>query len=222
MNKVNLNTISLNSSSLNTIGEVKMGGASGGGGLDAIGVFIYDIDGKLTAPENWNTANNDKAVGVYLGTDTYRFVMSKKSTAIFHEWGGYGVLIQDIVTTTSSSISLLDFDGEGNTRKIIEQLNGVIDENGIEGAPACEACMNFIVNNKQCYLGALGEWKIWRDNQQAVDDALFMIGGNRINSNPFSSTQYDKNKVWYFDYMSTYEYYTPKSTIRLIKPFFKP
>lgn len=222
MNKVSLNTISLNSSSLNAIGEVRIGGASGGGSLDAIGIFIYDIDGKLTAPENWNPANNDKAVGVYLGTDTHRFVMTKKSIAGQKKWGGQGVLIQDIVTATSTSISELDFDGEGNTRKIVEQLKGYVDSNGVEGAPACEACMNFVVNNKQCYLGGLGEWRIWENNQQAVDDALFMIGGDRINLNPFSSTQYNENEAWYFDYVSTYSYHSPKNITRLIKPFFKP
>jgi hypothetical protein len=34
--------------------------------LGAIGVFIYDIYGELTTTEDWDEANNDKAVGVYV------------------------------------------------------------------------------------------------------------------------------------------------------------
>jgi hypothetical protein len=197
MNKVNLNTISLNSSSLNEIGEVKMGGASGGGGLDAIGVFIYDIDGKLTAPEDWDSANNDKAVGVYVGTDTHRFVVTKKRASNI-VWGGYGILVNNIVTTDDRDIAILDFEGEKNTNEIVSQLQGISDEKGTIGAPTCEYCTNIIFHNgKRGYLPALGELVMCYNNFDSIQSAMIKCGGGEFLTWYSSSTQVDNTKVWF-------------------------
>ena len=198
MNKVNLNTISLNSSSLNAIGEVKMGGASDGGGLDAIGVFIYDIDGKLTAPEDWDSANNNKAVGVYVGTDAHRFVIAKENvSSSWISWGGYKKTLESIPTLSNRSQATLDFDGQGNTTKIINELNGYTDSRGILGAPACEACANYTFpNSRNGYLGSAGEWQMCLDNKTAIVEAMSKCGGVTITYNLWTSTQHSDTNSW--------------------------
>ena len=45
----------------------KISSISGGGSTPTegiYGVFIYDTNGNLTKPEEWDTANNDLAVGI--------------------------------------------------------------------------------------------------------------------------------------------------------------
>lgn len=41
----------------------------------ANGVYIYDNEGKLTVPDNWNASNNSKAVGVAVISDNCSFVI---------------------------------------------------------------------------------------------------------------------------------------------------
>lgn len=227
MNKVNLNTISLNSSSLNAIGEVKRGGSNGEGGgsnapLDAIGIFIYDIDGKLTNPNDWDSANNDKAVGVYVGTDVHRFVIAKDDSIIALGWGGGGIEVDNIVTTTKSADAKLDFDGKNNTIKIITQLSGFIDENGIAGAPACEYSANYTSSNgKRGYLGAAGEWQMVMNNKYLVNVALSKCGGVSLDATIwcFTSTQYDNKKVWYYDLSGKWISTATKNTKYRVRPF---
>ncbi len=194
MNKGSLNTISLNKSSLNVIGEVKMGGASGGGGgggLDAIGVFIYDIDGKLTAPEDWNTANNDKAVGVYLGTDVHRFVIAK-STKEEQSWGGTGKRIISVPNNGNG------FDGKGDTSLIIEELADYTDSAGIVGAPACEESISYsLPNGEKGYLPSYQELLMIYNNADVIRNALGKCGGNKYlylaSSSPYNEYVYYYN-----------------------------
>ena len=41
----------------------------------ANGVYIYDNEGKLTVPDNWNASNNSKAVGVAVISDNCSFAI---------------------------------------------------------------------------------------------------------------------------------------------------
>ena len=63
-----------------------------------LGIYIYDTDGQLTLPENWDTANNSKAVGVYVGTENSQFVIAPSRSSSKLEWGGYGTIL-GIVTS---------------------------------------------------------------------------------------------------------------------------
>lgn len=200
MNKVNLNTISLNSSSLNAIGEVRKGDRGGGSTPveKPIGVFIYTTDGEFITSDAWDTANNDKAVGVFVNDGEHDFVIAKQdvSTSTLR-WGGYGKELTSIPAISSKDNALLDFDGAGNTPKIIEELRGYNDGTSI-GAPAAEACANFIFpNGKNGYLPALGEWNLAYANKTAIADAMTKCGGTAIKSGSYwSSTQYSANGNW--------------------------
>ena len=228
MNVIELNTISLNASQFNVVGKgaIDSGSSAGGGGnnapLDAIGIFIYDIDGKLTAPEDWDSANNDRAVGVYVGTDTHRFVIAKDNSVDSLAWGGYGIEVDNIVTTTNKSNAKLDFDGKNNTNKIITQLSGFIDQKGNVGAPTCEYCANYTSpNGKRGYLGASGEWQMVMDNKYKVMVALNKCGGSSLEGTSwnFTSTQYDSKNIWYYDLSGKWIASTSKITKYKVRPF---
>lgn len=200
MNKVNLNTISLNSSSLNAIGEVRKGD-SGGNPTPVekpIGVFIYTTDGEFITSDAWDTANNDKAVGVFVNDGEHDFVIAKQNTSASSlQWGGYKKELTSIPAISSKNNALLDFDGAGNTPKIMAELAGYNDTY-VTGAPAAEACANFIFpNGKNGYLPALGEWNLAYANKTAISDAMAKCGGTAIKSDCYwSSTQDSANGSW--------------------------
>ena len=114
-------------------------------------------------------------------------------------WGGYDTTITDIVTSTSLSTAVLDNDGAGNTPKIIEQLAGVTDSQGVTGAPAAEYCAGYTFpNGKTGYLGSLGEWKGVVDNYDKIYSILAnYIGGDDLTISAYwTSTQGSVSNSW--------------------------
>ena len=155
------------------------------------GLYIYDIDGKFTLPENWNTANNSKAVGVAILGDDCRFVVAKEDIGQ-KSWGGYGTDIASLTNYSSQTEAAKDFAGVTNTRLIIEAL-------GVGNAPAAEACASYTFSNGQTgYLGAAGEWKLARSYKDELNSALELIGGTKMaESYYWTSTEYSSIIAWY-------------------------
>ena len=158
-----------------------------------LGIYIYDTDGHFTLPENWDTANNSKAVGVYVGTENSKFVIAPTYEEIMkYEWGGYGTTISGIVTSNDSVTAKKDYAGESNTDKIIAQL-------GKGDAPAAEYCRNYTFKNgKKGYLWSLGEAQNAYNNKAAIDAAMSKIGGNAIPTDNYHwvSTQFSSVYAW--------------------------
>ena len=178
----------------------KIASISGGGTpTEGIyGVFIYDTNGNLTKPEEWDTANNDLAVGVAVIDENCSFVIEKTESYSYKKWGGNGTTISGITTTTDSSIAKTDYSGETNTTKIISQL-------GSGNAPAAAYCRgrSCTVNGTTLYgyLGALGEWLTAYNNKSAIDSALSKIGGTAMSTDGhLTSTQYSSDFVWELDW----------------------
>ena len=159
------------------------------------GVYIQHVNGALYTESEWTAGGyaNSDANGVAILSETIpAFVIAKQdasSSSLL--WGGYGKTVPDIVTATSSATAVLDYDGAGNTPKIIEYLAGTND-GYVDGAPAAEACAAFTFpNGKKGYLPAFGEWQGVYDNKSAVVSAMTLIGGMAISAKRYwSSTQY--------------------------------
>lgn len=168
--------------------------------VEAADVYIQHIDGTLYTPEDWASKGfaNEKANGVAVVRPiSGSFVIAKKNGPSL-AWGGYDTTITDIVTSTSLSTAVLDNDGAGNTPKIIEQLAGVTDSQGVTGAPAAEYCAGYTFpNGKTGYLGSLGEWKGIVDNYDKIYMILNDIGGDDlILYNYWTSTQGSVSNSW--------------------------
>ena len=167
------------------------------------GVYIQHTNGSLHTEAEWTAAGytNDVANGVAILSATAPALVIAKADVSSSgvRWGGNNKLITGIVTTTSSSTGVLDFDGEGNTTKIITQLAGYTDNYNSVGAPAAEACAAYVFpNGKTGYLGALGEWQAVYNNKAAVDSAMSLIGGAAIQLTYYwSSTQQSAGYVWH-------------------------
>ena len=157
-----------------------------------IGIYILDTDENLTTVNNWNTANNSKAVGVYVGTENSKFVIAPTDYNATREWGGYGTTISGIVTSSDKTTAKKDYAGETNTDKIIAQL-------GKGNAPAAEFCRNYTFKNgKKGYLWSFGEAQDAYNNKAAIDAAMRKIGGTAIATEDYlwTSTQYSSDRAW--------------------------
>lgn len=188
------------------------------------GVYIQHVDGSLHTEAEWTAGGyaNSDANGVAILSDTVpAFVIAKQNASSSTlMWGGYNKTVPDIVTSTSSATAVLDYDGAGNTPKIIEYLAGTND-GYVDGAPAAEACAAFTFpNGKKGYLPALGEWKGAYNNKTAVVSAMTLIGGTAISSNYYwSSTQYYSNYSWYLYWDDGTLTYNRKTYDRYVRAF---
>lgn len=156
------------------------------------GIFILDTNGGLVKREDWNTSNNSKAVGVAVLSDNCKYVISPSENSSNIPWGGDGITINNIVTTTDSTIAKKDYAGSGNTDKIIAQL-------GSGNAPAAEYCRGVTFKHgEKGYLGALGEWQEAYNNKAEINACMSLIGGAAINTSGYhwTSTQYDSTISW--------------------------
>jgi hypothetical protein len=187
------------------------------------GVYIQAVDGTLYTESEWTAGGyaNSDANGVAVISSDASFVIAKQdASSSMIRWGGYGKTVPNIVTSTSSATAILDYDGAGNTPKIIEYLAGTNDSY-VDGAPAAEACAAFTFpNGKKGYLPALGEWKGAYNNKTAVVSAMSLIGGTAIKSDYYwSSTQHDSNLSWPLNWNSDNMYPLNKGSNRYVRAF---
>lgn len=156
-----------------------------------LGVYIYDTDGHFILPANWDSNNNSKAVGVYVGTENSKFVIAPTHNTSGLEWGDSGVTISGIVTSEDPKEVQEDYAGESNTNKIITQL-------GIYTALAAKYCLNYTFKNgKKGYLWAAGEALNACLNLRAINAAMSKIGGTIMGDRTYwTSTQANASQAW--------------------------
>lgn len=152
-------------------------------------MYIYDIDGNFTLPNNWNTANNNKAVGVAILSDDCKFVVAKEDIGA-NTWGGYGVDISGLTNYDYNNVAT-DFDGVNNTSKIIAALGS---------SNAAGDCAAYVFpNGKTGYLGAAGEFQVAGQNQDDLNSVLTLIGGTEMSYNIYwTSTETNEHLAWYY------------------------
>lgn len=156
------------------------------------GVYIYDTDGNFTKANDWNAANNGKAVGVSLRTENSAFVIAPTYNVEKKQWSKQNENISGIVKSTDEQQAKKDYAGELNTDKIIAQL-------GRGNAPAAEYCRNYTFKNgKKGYLWSLGEAYDAYNNYVAINEAMEKIGGTYIPTNSYhwTSTLFSNFSAW--------------------------
>lgn len=128
-----------------------------------LGVWAYYSDGTLKDFDHADT----NAIGVAIITSELAFVVSKAYTRT--TFGGSGVDLSGlgIVCTSNQNTALQDFDGKGNTEKLINYLG--------ESANAAFWCY---LNGSDWYLGSIGEMhEIYNHKTDAIA-MMSKIGGN--------------------------------------------
>ena len=174
----------------------KIASISGGGTpTEGIyGVFIYDTNGNLTKPEEWNTANNASAVGVAVIDENCAFVIGKEASEL-KVWSINlsGTTASGVTTTSDSNIAKTDFAGEANSVIVRGLTSG--ETNAFNWAYSNTITVNG--TTLYGYLGALGEWQTAYNNKSSIDSALSKIGGTVIVADyHWTSTQLSATDGW--------------------------
>ena len=168
---------------------------------DMKGVFIQDIYGRLYTQDEWD--GTQIANGVAVITDNCSFVVAKEdalSSNIY--WGGSDIDIPTLTNYNNSTDAATDFDGLGNTSKIITAIGNTND--GYRSDFAAGDCRNYIFSNGvDGYLGSAGEWQAIHDNKEVINSLLALIGGQLIASGHYwTSTERDSERAfetWFGD-----------------------
>lgn len=158
-----------------------------------IGVYILDTDNNLTKADDWNTANNNKAVGVYVGDKNHRFVVAPRNVNNDRYVQLATVTLNNLTSLPSNDVDAAkdDFNGQVNTDTIIGLAE---DYRG-----ASYLCKNTAFKNgKTGYLPALGELYVCWGYLSEVNAALQVINGAVLDSreNYWSSTYNTANFFW--------------------------
>lgn len=202
----------------NKIASIEGGGTPTEG---IYGVFIYDTNGNLTKPEEWDTANNDLAVGVAVIDENCSFVIGKTYTYREIEWSRTlsETIVPGILITEDNDIPETDYAGEHNSA-IVRSLTSGEDN-----------AFNLVYNNTitvngttlHGYIGALGEWKTAYNNQSSIRIALNKIGGTLItifDYDHWASDQYSVDFVGIFSWSNGKIYKTGKANIEYARAFY--
>ena len=164
-----------------------------------IGVFILDTDNNLTKADDWNIANNGKAVGVYVGDGVHSFVISAQETLSL-KWSGNDFYQKlDIVESEDFDVAVLDYAGEANTDKIS------VYESGTCPLPAVKFCRDFqFKNGKQGYLWSLGEAYIAQGKRDEINAAIDKLGGTKMTEEQYYTSTlndlFNSSCVWCIDW----------------------
>ena len=215
----------MNTIKLNVIGELTSSAEGGSGSAPIekpIGVFIYTTDGEFITSDDWDSANNDKDVGVFVNDGEHDFVIAKENASSSGlRWGGYGKLIEGIPTISEDYNAKKDFDGKSNTHMIITELEGYNDGYG-KGSPACEACANYLfIDGSKGYMPALGELYLAYINKSNIDTALTKCGGTTMDGGYWSSSQKNETMSYYCTWGLGGTYSGSKAYTQMVRAFCK-
>ena len=171
------------------------------------GVYIYSNDGLLYNPDNWDTANNDSAVGVAVVTDDCKFAIDKNLPMINDiPWSNalYYVDVAEIINYSNRNQAITDYNGQNNTNAIINASPSENDTNN-----AGHYCYAQTLNGQHGYLPALGELVVMYNNKSGINEVLQLLNSNTIDTildnmdssstyhRLFSSTESSSNYIWY-------------------------
>lgn len=179
------------------------------------GVYIYANDGLVYNPDDWNTANNDSAVGVAVITNDCRFAIIKgeKPKMVWSD-ALYRTDVDGLTNYSDSSQAITDFNGENNTAIIREAASSEDASNN-----AAHYCYNQIVSisgrgTVYGYLPALGELQAAYNNKSAIDSAISLIGGITIPTSQslWSSTETSAELAWRLSWVFGNSYTAYKSS----------
>ena len=199
----------------------KISSISGGGTpTEGIyGVFIYDTNGNLTKPEEWNTANNDLAVGVAVIDENCSFIIGKTQSNNGIAWSDklYGTTVSGIVTILNFSIVKTDYAGEANSAIVRGLTSG--ENNAFNWAYDNTITVNG--TTLYGYIGACGEWWTAYNNKSSINSALSKIGGTAMLTGwHWASTQYSSNNAWELKWDNGAVSYNYKNSSTYVRAFY--
>jgi hypothetical protein len=177
------------------------------------GVFILDTDNNLFTADEWDTANNSKAVGVAIISDLYAFVVAlEDAIGTSVAWASdTSSSVSNCTIADSKGVALLDRQGKKNTEAML-----AVSSSTSYPAGACNAYT--FRNGKTGYLPSLGELVELYGNRTEASAAMVKIGGTDFTYDCYwSSTQATASNAWRIGWGSGNSYSNAKSTATYVR-----
>ena len=177
------------------------------------GVFILDTDNNLFTADEWDTANNSKAVGVAIISDLYAFVVAlEDAIGTSVAWASdTSSSVSNCTIADSKGVAFLDRQGKKNTEAML-----AVSSSTSYPAGACNAYT--FRNGKTGYLPSLGELVELYGNRTAASAAMVKIGGTDFTYDCYwSSTQASASNAWRIGWGSGNSYSNAKSTATYVR-----
>lgn len=157
-----------------------------------LGIFILETDGTMTEPENWNKGNSSTVLGVFVGGENCSFVLAPEGEN--RQWSSASFLYPGVKNESTEDAPINDFDGIGNTKKIIDALPN-------DTSNVAYYCNQYeFKNGKKGYLFALGEAMLAYINKDKINTAYTRLQSDTVmdslGSGFWTSNQQGSSQAW--------------------------
>lgn len=176
-----------------------------------IGDFVY-------GDKTWSTELDGTKTCVGVITDVrskdFDFIALRDVDAAF--WAQTLGIISNVVTETNTSLALCDFAGKTNSQSII-----LAKPTESTAAHQCAAYSTEGFGAGSWFLPSCGQWSVAQLNRVKIEASISAtIGSDPLGSVLYwTSTQYNSNNAWNFDWINSTKRGKTKSTSRLVRPF---
>lgn len=142
------------------------------------GVYIQDTNGKLWKTEDWNNSAKPNAVAVIAKEDKFLIALTEPLSCLMLSLS-YAALERYMTAISDSAAAVSDYDGAGNTAKILQARSSPYNAAGW-----CNAFV-FPDGKTKGFLPSLGQLNLAYQNKAAVDAALSKCGGTAMNADNY-------------------------------------
>lgn len=176
-----------------------------------IGDFVY-------GDKTWSTELDSAKTCVGVITDVrskdFDFIALENVTASF--WTNSLGIIPNVVTETNKSLAMCDFAGKTNSQNII-----LAKPTESTAAHQCAAYSTEGFGTNSWFLPSCGQWGVAQLNRVKIDTSISAtIGSDPLSSGSYwTSTQYNSNDAWIFDWVNGTKRGTTKSSSYPVRPF---
>lgn len=200
------------------------------------GVYILNKDNDLVLPDNWNTEDNDKAVGVALITDDCKISIDLQDFGSYYvkDYNYYNVYEYELLQSSSSKeanyfihiIPNYPIDWNFVNERKSDIYYYTYDKRDIvyiNYEPSC--IFTKLAKQQRKYIPALGDIITMYSYEDTINSALTLVGGQTMSDTYYAATSlytYHCTRLVQYDW-STGNYdikqgYNASSQVRLITP----
>ena len=159
----------------------------------AYGVYIEATDGVLYTSSGWDSTKTANSVVVLNGEHNIRIALTEVQRPI-HSNNNDNLSIY-LPAITDQNVAFVDYDGKGNTNKII-QFNVAYGTNTTSYAAPYSVQFAFPNGSTGGYLPAAGQSNIIFQNLTAIQNCLNACGGTAFSNESWCSTCYSYRATW--------------------------
>ena len=167
------------------------------------GVYIEGLNGKFYTVDNWKGGSAANSVAVVSGDVKFRIALVESSSEMSLYINNGGKFERYMTSVTLSATALSDYDGAGNTAKMLK-----IESSTDYAAGYCDA-FTFPDGKTKGFLPSVGQLYLAYQNKDAITAAMSACGGTDMYdygyywSSTFNRVDIQKNRrycwVFYWD-----------------------